>query len=177
MGLIVEFTDPTVTREEIDAYIRDGKIPFDRARGHAVQIQANGNVAIYVGSASFPGLPRKKLKVPSELQVLYTFRADILDGFQPAEGMYTYGDDIESFSVQRVKDVQLGKVKTAVEIVSTNIERIEQAYSHLRSGKLKPTQDWSSVGTIEAPKADDPETKEGSGSHPLPPKAATPQAA
>jgi hypothetical protein len=173
MGLIVEFTDPTVTREEIDAYIEDGRIPFVPGR-HVVQRQANGNVAIYIGGASFPGLARKKLRLPDELQVLYTFRADIFDGYQPPEGMYAYGEDIQMMSAQRVKDVQLGQLKTVVEIVSPSIERIEQAFSHLRSGKLKPIEDWSSSGTIEAP-AD--EKKEPSGSHPVPQTAAATQAA
>ncbi|MEI7511991.1 MAG: hypothetical protein WCK01_00845 [Candidatus Uhrbacteria bacterium] len=176
MGLIVEFTAHGVTREEIDAYIGDGRIPFNK-RFHEVQEMPNGNISIFIRNVSTPGLKRKAIgrPYPAELGPIYSFRADIHEGFLPQEGMYTCGEGIHSISAQRVKDVQLGKLKTSVEIIGDDLDKIEQAYLLLRSGKLKPVHDWSSPGTIESPNSDEP--KEGSGSHVLPQTAATPKAA
>jgi hypothetical protein len=181
MGLNIEFIDPQVTREDIDRYIKEKLIRFNPA-SHELQTLPNGNLAIFVKNVGMPGLETKingrkdrpRPMIPDGLEIMYIFRGDIFEN-PPREGIYSYGEDIESMSVQRVKDVSTGKVKTVVEIRGTNLVRIEQAYNQVRSRKLPPTHDWSSPGTVEAPKADD--NKEPSGSRELPPKAATATAA
>lgn len=178
MSLTIEFIDETVTEKEINAYIRERKIPFN-PKSHRLQTMPNGHVSIFIGFAGVPRLAAKSPKLPSELEVQYIFQSDV-DDASLREGVYAHGEDIEVMTVQRVFDKRLGKLKSVVEIVGTDLVKIEQAFMHLRSGKLKPTQDWTSAGTVEAPAptpapSNGPSNgaKEGSGTHGLPPVAAT----
>ncbi|HVM90692.1 MAG TPA: hypothetical protein VMU11_02240 [Verrucomicrobiae bacterium] len=181
MGLNIEFIDPQVTREDIERYIAEKLIRFDPKLHELVKLP-NGSNAIFVKNVSPPGLnvkvngrDNRRPMIPAGLEVMYIYRTDIFDS-PLKEGIYAYGSEIESMSVTRVKDTQVGKIKTSIEIRGINLERVDQAFNQLRSGKLKPEHDWSSPGTVEAPKNEksEPKSEEGSGQHDLPPTATTP---
>lgn len=169
--LIIEFTDPSVTLEEIRDLAKEGRIRLPSGRMDALKVQPNGCVGIET-MIFVPMLNRKVPKLPKELEVRYTYRQEIVDGIRPNEGVYSYGGEnggVEIMVVQRTFDRRLGVPKSVVEIIGTDLNMIEQAYMCLRTGTLKPDQDWSSPGTIEAPA---PEAKEDGGQLALPQVAA-----
>lgn len=172
MSLTIEFTELSVTLDEVRALQKEGRI---RLR-EKPQTLSNGNVGFYLNYARLPGYlfqaPRVFKEDSSfckEHGVRFTYREALPEGGNLIEGEYQYGDGIEMMVVQHMKDRDLVEKVSHVEIIGTNLEKISQAFQHLRSGKLKPSVPYaSSSGTVEAPK------EEGSGQLSLlPPIVAT----
>jgi hypothetical protein len=165
MTLLIEFLDERIGLREIDEMQRIGDITL-RERA---EIQPNGNPAFFLKWWELPAYKLQLPVMPDDAKIRYTYRYGMRDGHAAREGIYEI-EGIEMMSVQHGLDTRDGAKISRVMIASGDLAKICQVYEDLRANKLRPTQEWSSSGSIEAPK----EPKgEGSGQHTLPPKAAT----
>lgn len=167
MALMIEFLDEEVDLDQIDEWQRDGIIAL---REKAV-IQPNGNPAFFLKWWELPAYKLQRPLMPKGEEIRYTYRYDMRDGHAAREGLYEI-EGIEQMSVQHGLEPRDGAKVSRVSIAGPDLKKICQAYEDLRAGQLRPKQEWSSSGSIEAPK-ETPAKDEGSGQHALPPKAAT----
>ncbi|MCK9361472.1 hypothetical protein M0Q28_04585 [Patescibacteria group bacterium] len=166
MPLLIEFTDPDIDVEDIDDLQEDRRI---RLRERA-EIQSSGNPGFFLRYAHLPDYLFQAPRLPPDLEVRYSYRSDLRDDGRASQGMYEV-EGIALMKVEHAKDYDLKTIFSRVVIIGeigTPLQTISDAYVALRDGKLRPSKDWSSPGTIAAPAA---EKSEGSGSHTLPQKA------
>ncbi len=169
MPLRIEFLEESLDEEEVSVFLVEKRI---RLR-EAIKRQPNGRLGMFVGWASLPNYVDQAPPFPGEWNPMY-FYTDKLYETQLKEGLYEYGE--VRMVVQLEKDKDLNKLYYEVEVKGHDLQKISHAYNHLRSGKLAPVSDWSSPGSVEAPRAEDDsaDDKEGSGQLSLLPlKAAT----
>lgn len=182
MSLTIEFTETSVTLDEVRKLQKEGRI---RLR-EKPQVLSNGNVGFYLSYARFPTYffqaPKAFKEEPSfciEYGVRFTYREELPEGGSLPEGEYGYGEGVELMVVQHGKDRDLAEKFSNVEIIGTDLKKIRDAFVHLRSGKLEPSTPYSSSpGLVKAPAAASSDDKKGGGGeHQVPPEAATETAA
>lgn len=169
MTLLIEFMSKNVDCKQVDEWQRQGRIRLlERA-----QVQPNGSVGIFLKWFELPGYSEHFPLIPEDIeeegQVRYTYRQSLFDKYRLREGIYRV-EGVEHLSVSYglERTTEGAYPVSRIAVVSESSGLVMDCYEDLRNGKLRPEQEWSTPGLVEAPKSE-----EGSGSHPLPPMAVT----
>jgi len=141
--------------------------------------QGNGRLAFVYRWATLPAYLNEAPTFPEDWLTRYFYHEEAFD-LTIQQGRYTFGEGVNAISltVQKFFNIKANSLCYEINADGSDLKLITDACEQLRAGALKPVVSWSSPGTIEAPKAEEPASKgEGSGSHPLPQTAATASAA
>jgi hypothetical protein len=175
MPLRIEFYDESLD----DAEYRKTMLDRGFRIREPLARQSSGRLGVYIGYARLPSYLDQAPPLPEEWLPRYFFIEKLYD-VDLKQGRYEYADQSSAvvIDVQKVKDKSVNAKDQPfyfqVDIQGERLAVIVEAFRLLVTGRLKPKEEWSSPGSIEAPKA---EAREPSGSHTLPQTAATTQAA
>ncbi len=167
MPLAIEFRKEKLTLEDAMRRWDAGEI----LTNERPQVLTSGYVGVFLKYATMPEFAKHEDPlIPEDLEPYYIYRGRLFDNWRSHEGVYSF-EGIDEMLVQHDVDGAVRERYSRVAIAGKSLTALRDAYIALRDGNLRPTKNWSSPGTVAAPTG--PANEGGSGSHAVPPMAAT----